>query len=251
MYPRLSSPATMIASVMAVTARAVVRGLARSASMRRRAATSSPTESAMAVSAAATPGPRRREARISEATTRSAVGSSRSSAKRRSADSVGVRAAIRADSVATSAAIGAGAVRAAVWIACSRPTPIARTSASRRVHSSTASTRRSGPRHAFAGSGHRRAARSRQRRRRRPRAGQPVNAHTATAIPSAAGQRMDAQDQSVPVGSRNARLRVATRLPRRSSARCPRRQRARRPRPGPVPRSWTPSSGPASPLVLS
>ena len=126
---------------MKVTARAVARGLARSASTVRRIATSSATESATAASTRGRPGPRRRAARIRVATTRSAVASSRSSANARSAASVVHRACSRADNVATSLLTSCGQVRVVAVIACSRPTPTTSTSARRRVHSSTASSR--------------------------------------------------------------------------------------------------------------
>ena len=126
---------------MTVMARAVLRGLARSASIIRRARTSSATLAARLSSTATSPAPRRRAERMRLAATRSPVASSRSSAKARNAADVFHRAASRAVRVATCGRIAVGAERRLAVMACSSPTPTASTPARFRVHSSKPSNR--------------------------------------------------------------------------------------------------------------
>ena len=124
-----------------VTQRAVARGLARSASISRRARTSAATDSARASRTLARPAPRRRAPRMRLAATTSPVASSRSSASARSASSVDQRARSRDANRVTSGRIGSGVERRVAMRACSRPTPAVRTPDRDRVHSSIASSR--------------------------------------------------------------------------------------------------------------
>lgn len=117
---------------------AALRGLARSASISRRIATSAAMLADSADSAAARPLPRRCEASSREPTARSPTGSSSQSASSRSARSVGTRARSLATSAPTGSASGAGTVRWLATSVCSRLVPAVSTPDSRSDQSDSA-----------------------------------------------------------------------------------------------------------------
>ena len=124
-----------------VTQRAVARGLARSASISRRARTSAATDSARPFQHAGQAGAAAAGAEDQVGGDQVAGGVVQVVGERAQRVLGDQRARSRATSRVTSGRIGAGVDRSVATSACSRPTPTVSTPDSDRVHSSIASSR--------------------------------------------------------------------------------------------------------------